>query len=107
MASTACQQWHAQVGCYMYDRPHKSSVIPNLAIPPGRAPLVEAAHHHGMRVDPYTFRTDMQFLPSVCQGNASLEFMPYFALGVDGVFADYPSHGVFARQMFQQWVSRV
>ena len=36
------------------------------------------------------------------QGNAALEFARFFELGVDGVFADFPGHAVFARQMYDR-----
>ena len=37
-------------------------------------------------------------------GNASLEFARFFNLGVDGVFADFPDHAVYASRMYEQFL---
>ena len=82
--------------------PHKTSIVPDPNNPPECSEIVDAAHHHGLFVHPYTFRTDVQFLPEIYHGNAALEFMRFYELGVDGVFADFPSHAAFARQVYER-----
>lgn len=82
--------------------PHKSSIIPRPHEPQRKSALVAKAHRHGMFVHPYTFRSDLQFLPSEYNGNAALEFVDFFELGVDGVFTDFPSHAVFARAVYEE-----
>ncbi len=48
--------------------------------------FIEAAHAQGLKVHPWTFRSDM--LPDVF-ANAQAEFDFFFDLGVDGVFTDF------------------
>ncbi len=48
--------------------------------------FIEAAHAAGLKVHPWTFRSDM--LPEVF-ANAQAEFDFFFDLGVDGVFTDF------------------
>ena len=80
--------------------PNKESIIPRPLDPPAVSKLVDEAHLEGLFVHPYTFRSDTTSLHSSYGGNASLEFMTFFDLGVDGVFADFPNHGVFARNLY-------
>jgi len=86
--------------------PHKSSIVQDPNNPPDPSSLertlVDFAHHHDLFVHPYTFRTDVQFLPEIYHGNSALEFMRFYELGVDGVFADFPSHAAFARQVYER-----
>ena len=79
--------------------PHKSTIVSDPSNPPlSRSEFVERAHAANLFVHPYTFRTDD--LPNEYHGNAAFEFHQFFDLGVDGVFADFPAHGVFARQIY-------
>jgi len=48
--------------------------------------FIEAAHKEGLKLHPWTFRTDR--LPEVF-ANAQAEFDFFFDLGVDGVFTDF------------------
>lgn len=59
--------------------------------------LLEEAHAFGMQVHPWTFRDDM-----VGPGFADVrqELEAYFALGVDGVFADFPDTALAVRAAF-------
>ena len=41
---------------------------------------------------------------SVYGGNASIEFVKFFNLGVDGVFADFPDHAVYASRLYEQFL---
>jgi len=67
--------------------------------------LVRDAHAAGLLVHPYTFRNENSFLPLELRrgtvpaewGNAIAEYEQFFALGVDGVFSDYPDTAVDAR----------
>jgi glycerophosphoryl diester phosphodiesterase len=57
--------------------------------------FVADAHAAGLRVMPYTFRREAQFLGDF--GSAIEEFRAFFAAGVDGVFTDNPDLAVAAR----------
>ena len=58
-----------------------------LANPDGTSTgFIEAAHKEGLKLHPWTFRTDR--LPDVF-ANAQAEFDFFFDLGVDGVFTDF------------------
>ncbi|MDQ1713437.1 MAG: glycerophosphoryl diester phosphodiesterase, partial [Frankiaceae bacterium] len=57
--------------------------------------FAEDAHAAGLRVMPYTFRREAQFLADF--GSAIEEFREFFAAGVDGVFTDNPDLAVAAR----------
>jgi glycerophosphoryl diester phosphodiesterase len=67
--------------------------------------VVENAHAAGLRVHPWTFRAENYFLPSRHRkginprghGDLAGEIGDYLALGVDGVFTDFPAVGVEAR----------
>jgi glycerophosphoryl diester phosphodiesterase len=87
--------------------PDKLQVIPrdaagNLAAP---TTLVRDAHAAGLKVHPYTFRVENNFLPTNLRssadpadsGNLFAELGAYFAAGVDGVFTDNTDIGVASR----------
>lgn len=82
--------------------PDKRSIVPDPANPPTSSVLVETAHQHGLYVHPYTFKSDVTGLDRVYGGNAAHEFARFFELGVDGVFADFPDHAVFARELYNR-----
>jgi glycerophosphoryl diester phosphodiesterase len=87
--------------------PSKDYIVPR--DPAGRslAPttFVRDAHAAGLKVVPYTFRNENQFLPLELRssadpnayGNAIAEYQQFFALGVDGVFSDNPDTAKAAR----------
>lgn len=60
-------------------------------------PLVADAHRAGLLVHPWTFRSDAPFLPERYGGDAEAEYRQFYALGVDGVFSDFPDQAVAAR----------
>ena len=61
----------------------------------GRA-LIESARKHGLETAPYTFRSDVNKLPRIYDGNAQAELKHYFELGVTGVFTDFANVAVRA-----------
>ncbi|MFC3384435.1 glycerophosphodiester phosphodiesterase [Couchioplanes azureus] len=89
--------------------PEKGQVIPRkadgtLGTPTG---LVADAHAAGLRVMPYTFRAENQFLPAelrsgtdpAAYGRALDEQVTFLRTGIDGFFTDQPDIGVLARDL--------
>ncbi len=70
--------------------------------------LVADAHAVGLKVMPYTFRAENQYLPrnlqvgpgAYDQGKAVEEQLAFLAAGVDGLFSDQPDLSVKAREEF-------
>ena len=70
--------------------------------------LVADAHAVGLKVMPYTFRAENQYLPRNLQvgpgaydrGKAVEEQLAFLAAGVDGLFSDQPDLSVRAREEF-------
>jgi glycerophosphoryl diester phosphodiesterase len=87
--------------------PAKTRIVPRDAAGRSLAPtsLVVDAHAAGLVVHPWTFRAENAFLPlelrhgddPAARGDAVAEIAQFFALGVDGVFADSPAIAVAAR----------
>nr|MBA2514157.1 glycerophosphodiester phosphodiesterase [Solirubrobacterales bacterium] len=89
--------------------PSKDYIVPRAGGTPARelAPtsFVDDAHRAGLVVHPYTFRNENAFHSAEKQnpggpadyGKAFEEYAQFFALGVDGVFADNPDTAVSAR----------
>jgi glycerophosphoryl diester phosphodiesterase len=87
--------------------PAKAHIVPRdeagASLPPTR--FVEDAHAVQLLVHPYTFRRENSFLPAELQrgedpaapGDLAAELRQFYALGVDGVFADFPGAAVKAR----------
>ncbi|MET9758012.1 glycerophosphodiester phosphodiesterase family protein [Streptomyces sp. NPDC006372] len=67
--------------------------------------LVADAHAAGLRIGPYTFRAENQFLPPEFRhgsgandfGDAFAEYALYYRWGVDAVVTDFPDLAVMAR----------
>jgi glycerophosphoryl diester phosphodiesterase len=89
--------------------PDKNQVIPRnadntLGIP---TTLVKDAHAAGLKVIPYTFRAENQFLPKDYQvgtdpnayGRAMDEQITYLNTGIDGLFTDQSDIGVLSRKL--------
>jgi glycerophosphoryl diester phosphodiesterase len=88
--------------------PNKDRVVPRDGAGKLLAPttLVADAHTAGLKVHPWTFRSENYFLPAdfraaggpATHGDAAAEYRLFYAAGVDGVFSDYPAAAVAARQ---------
>jgi glycerophosphoryl diester phosphodiesterase len=63
-------------------------------------PVVANAHASGLLVHPYTFRSEASRLPLEDLGSPTNEYQRFFALGVDGVFADFPESAVAGRVQY-------
>lgn len=72
--------------------PHKGMILPinDEGVAGAPTDLVARAHAAGLRVHPYTFRPEPEFLPAQYGGDALAEYCAFAALGVDGVFTDTP-----------------
>ena len=87
--------------------PDKIQVIPRNADASLGTPttLVRDAHAAGLKVIPYTFRAENQFLPADYRvgadpnayGRAIDEQITFLRTGIDGLFTDQPDIGVLAR----------
>jgi glycerophosphoryl diester phosphodiesterase len=88
--------------------PSKDYIVPRDAtgrsLPP--TTFVADAHRARLQVHPYTFRAENAFLPlelrssadPAAKGDIQAELRQFYALGVDGVFADQPDEAVAARE---------
>jgi glycerophosphoryl diester phosphodiesterase len=91
--------------------PAKTLIIPVDGQGRSLAPtsLIADAHAAGLVVHPFTFRSENFFLPAelrkgtdpAARGDQRADYLAFFALGVDGVFSDFPGDAVAARQAFQ------
>jgi glycerophosphoryl diester phosphodiesterase len=59
-------------------------------------PLVRDAHRAVLAVHVWKLRSDASFLPKTYRGDAAAEWRAFAALGVDGIFGDFPDVGVAA-----------
>ncbi|HEX4248290.1 MAG TPA: glycerophosphodiester phosphodiesterase [Pseudonocardia sp.] len=90
--------------------PDKSLIIPTdpAGNPGPPTTLVTDAHAVGLKLHPYTFRNENQFLPADLRssanpddyGKAIDEDVRFFKLGVDGIFTDNTDTGLVARAEF-------
>lgn len=62
--------------------------------------LVADAHAAGLFVHAYTFRNEPRFLAPAYAGDPLKEYLGFYALGVDGVFSDFPDTALAARTAF-------
>ncbi len=62
--------------------------------------LVADAHAAGLKVHPYTFRNEERYLLKEYQKDPQAEYLEFYALGVDGVFTDFPDAAVKARETY-------
>jgi len=87
--------------------PEKPLIVPRDAegssLPP--TTLIADAHKAGLIVHPWTFRSENYFLPAELRkgaspadhGDAAAEYRMFYALGVDGLFSEFPAEAVAAR----------
>jgi glycerophosphoryl diester phosphodiesterase len=90
----------------------KSLIIPRDGDGRSAAPtdLVQRAHAANLKVHPWTFRAENYFLPAELRrgdpnapdymrqhGDLDAELRAFYAVGVDGVFSDFPAAAVAAR----------
>ena len=72
--------------------PEKRLIVPvnpdGSLLPP--TDLVARAHAAGLLVHAWTLRADREFLPAGYKGRPEAEFDQFRAVGVDGVFTDFP-----------------
>jgi glycerophosphoryl diester phosphodiesterase len=59
--------------------------------------LVKNAHALGLFVHTWTFRSEPRRLASNFKGDPGAEYKAFYALGIDGLFSDFPDHAVKAR----------
>ncbi len=59
--------------------------------------VVKNAHDLGLFVHTWTFRSEPRRLASNFKGDPVAEYKAFFALGIDGLFSDFPDHAVKAR----------
>lgn len=89
--------------------PYKRYIIPagklNNRLPATN--LVKDAHEAGLKVHPYTFRSDAQYLLNEYKSNPEAEYLEFFFAGVDGVFSDFPDAAVKARDKFLKLQSKL
>jgi len=73
--------------------PWKSLIIPQ--DPEGNllpaTDLIFRAHRAGLLVHAYTFRNEPRYLAQAYNGYPAAEYRRFFALGLDGVFTDFPA----------------
>jgi glycerophosphoryl diester phosphodiesterase len=63
--------------------------------------LVARAHRAGLAIHTWTFRNEQRRLVSDYAGNPINEYLQFYRLGIDGVFADFPDTAVVARVLFE------
>lgn len=83
--------------------PYKRMILPESKSGDLLAPtsLISDAHKVGLKVHPYTFRSDKEFLNKAYGADPKKEYEQFFKLGVDGVFSDFPADAVEARKHFK------
>jgi glycerophosphoryl diester phosphodiesterase len=59
--------------------------------------VVKDAHAAGLQVFTWTFRSEPKRLASTFKGDPAAEYKAFYALGVDGLFSDFPDAAVKAR----------
>ena len=66
--------------------------------------LISDAHHAGLQVHPWTFRSDPSFLAPTYQGKPEAEYKQFFTLGVDAVFSEFPDTALKVRKEMFHWL---
>jgi glycerophosphoryl diester phosphodiesterase len=63
--------------------------------------VIARAHAVGLLVHTWTFRSEQHRLAAQYAGNPVNEYAQFYALGIDGVFSDFPDTAVTARTLFR------
>ena len=71
----------------------------NRVLPPSR--FVALAREAGLGVHTWTFRNEPSMLATDYAADPAREYAQFFALGIDGLFSDFPDTAVAARQSWQ------
>jgi glycerophosphoryl diester phosphodiesterase len=69
------------------------------ALPP--TDLIRRAHRHGLLIHTWTFRNEKRRLLADYGNSPIREYLQFYRLGIDGVFADFPDTALIARRIFQ------
>ncbi len=101
-ASMLTPQGLAQVALYADGiGPDKRLIIPlKEGVLQTPTALITQAHQAGLRVHPWTFRSDASYLAEAYRGDPAAEYLQFMALGVDGVFSDFSADAYAARTTF-------
>jgi glycerophosphoryl diester phosphodiesterase len=79
--------------------PYKRQIMRDLKAPQLLpSTLIEQAHAAGLRVHTYTFRSEPATLAPEYNSDPQLEYRQFYALGIDGVFSDFPDAALKARE---------
>lgn len=62
--------------------------------------LITQAHALGLKVHPYTFRNESEYLLAEYKNSPEAEYLQFFELGVDGVFTDFADTAFAARKKY-------
>ena len=62
--------------------------------------LIRRAHKRGLDVHTWTFRNEPHRLAFDYQGDPKKEYKLFYALGIDGLFSDFPDTALAARDEF-------
>lgn len=62
--------------------------------------FIKDAQALGLKVATYTFRNEDRYLAPEYKGDPIAEYLQFYAMGVDGVFTDFPDTALKAREMF-------
>jgi glycerophosphoryl diester phosphodiesterase len=83
--------------------PWRSSIYPKYSLT--LKPFVQAAQQQGLKVHPYTFRAEANYLmakDAKTTFSYAEELQALFRQGIDGVFTDYPDLALQNRELFLQ-----
>jgi glycerophosphoryl diester phosphodiesterase len=78
----------------------------NDASPQTPTTLIADAHKAGLFVHAYTFRNEKRRLAADYAGDPAKEFLQFYRLGLDGLFADFPDTAIAARAAYLKELGR-
>ena len=68
--------------------------------------LIDDAHKAGLLDHAYTFRNEQRRLTFELNKDPAAEYLPYYRLGLDGLFSDFPDTAIAARSTYLQELNR-